>query len=260
MSSSDSVYGKLIEKITQNQIEMSKLSKENHNLIKNINTKLEDLSSQLEENTDSVSSTNKLLDDFQQVIKEFSIYATNREEHDKHLSSSMGLLANTWKESLAMFGETKEIIEKIYDFSTSVNDENLGILKRTDGKAIPEISMLQERFVMGIIELYGKFSYGFTHQFILNRMIDDFKLLSATDQKNMPQFLEFEDRHKWYCSQVDKYAEDLGITEFGKVIAKFFHIIFLSSVEGSDYTSNKFFGKYLSELSKFDKLIYGDYK
>ena len=44
--------------------------------------------------------------------------------------------------------------------------------------------MLQERFVLGVVELYAKFTDGFTNQFILNRISDDFKMLSATDQKN----------------------------------------------------------------------------
>jgi len=260
MANSDSVYAKLIEKVTENQIEISKISKENSKIIDSINNKLEDLNVKLSENSDLVGSTNHLLEDFQEVIKEFSIYATNREEHDKHLSSSMEVLANTWQESLAMFGETKEIIEKIYDFSTSVNDENLGILKRTEGKIISEISMLQERFVLGVVELYAKFTDGFTNQFILNRISDDFKMLSATDQKNMPQYLDFDQRHEWYCNHVDKYGDDLGITGFGKTLAKFFHIIYLCSIDGIDYSSSKYFGKYLSELGKFDKMIYQDYE
>jgi len=260
MSSSDNVYGKLIEKLTQNQIEMSKLSKENYSLIQNINSKLEAIDLNLNENTDMIGSTNNLLEEFKNIIKEFSIYATNREEHDKHLSSSMELLASTWKESLAMFGETKEIIEKIYDFSSAVTDENLALLKKTKGNIIPQLPLIQERFSLGLIELYSKFSYGFTNQFILSLITNDFASLSANDQKNMPQYKEFEERHLWYVEQVEKYGVDLGLTDFAKTLAKFFHIIYLCSIEGVEYASNKFFGNYLSELSKFDKMIYQDYE
>lgn len=256
----ESVMTKLLERLSENQIAVTEIAKQNKMIISRVYEKIEELTDKLSNNTEVLNSTNSLISDFKDMIKEFSIYASNREKHDEHLSESMEMLAETWKESLSMFAETKDIVEKIYQFSSTVSDENLGVLKRIDGKFIPEISALQERFVLGAVEVYTKFSYGFTHHFILNKVANDLKKKAVTDRKSLPQYLDINTRHKWYSSQVDKYGEELGVTEFGCLILKFFHIIFICSIEGSDYATNKYFGQYVAELGKFDQLIYDDYE
>ena len=83
---------------------------------------------------ETISDTTTVIDGIKDIIKEFSIYASNRENADKHLTDNMNLLSDMWQGSLDVFSETKDIMDNIHKYAEVLSSERVTILSKLPSK------------------------------------------------------------------------------------------------------------------------------
>jgi len=244
-------------KIVSNQLEMRKVQEEHQIIISKLSTVIDNIEERIKDQGDILSSNTKVFEKFTEATKEFSYYASNRELHDQQLAQSMDLLSKMWDQSINLFNESKRVLDAIYKFSANLQTENLAIMKSIDSAKYPGMNLLQERFNNGLIEIIAKLTRGISIARI-EKFIKEWVSSSIVEKgrTNLPQYQEKEERHKIYRKFIIMAAKEFEMTEFGVLIADFFHLMFICFTEGENIVETNNFGKYLGDFAEYENEIF----
>lgn len=220
--------------------------------------RIQELSTAIELNTDVSHSHKTINEDLKDVIKEFSIYASNREMADTHLRENMTLLSQMWENSIALFAETKTLVEDIHKIASTIQTHNIAVLSEIDSPEYPELNMLQGWFTEYYCELIHKFaSIPFTYDIIqkwVKGYLSDYNREHGTAK--MPQNLEIIERIEWSEKFIEACQKRFGLTDLVKLHLWTNTMMFHSILFGKKFVEYPKLSFVFKELKKFEDKLY----
>jgi len=258
MSAEEEVLTNLLDKIVAVQIENATTQK---TLVKNIEeniVEIDKLNKHLENTTELIHSNNVITEGLKDVIKEFSIYASNREDADNHLQNSMKLLGEMWQESLNLFTETKYMIEGIHKYSAIVTEERTRILSNIVSKKYDGLTMFQEWMYDVITEVIHSLS----PLSPTNKNIEDWIKLYLIEYTRdntiaqLPQYLDLNGKVKFMDDFHEAIRKEFKLTKFVTTFLCGLCIVFQCTEFGMEFVEHPKLPFVISQLKKYEDVIY----
>lgn len=251
MADNDDILNDLLEKMVQVQIDTKQKLSENI-------AEMKKLQVQLEDTNDVIHANNVFNEGIKGVIKEFSIYASNREDADNHLQDNMKLLSEMWQESLTLFSETKYIIEGIYKYVAIVSEERTRILNNIQSDKYDGLTKYQEWMYDMVIEVV----HAMAPEQPTQRTIENWIKFYIGDYKrentgiSLPQYLDVDGRMQFTDDFHEKLRDEFKLTRLVTNFLWAFCIIFQSSELGIQFIDHPKLPHIIKQLKKYEDVIY----
>lgn len=210
---------------------------------------------------ETISDTTTVIDGIKDIIKEFSIYASNRENADKHLTDNMNLLSDMWQGSLDVFSETKDIMDNIHKYAEVLSSERVTILSKLPSKkyGMFDISMLEEWLIDAMASLIQQMSfetvtYNSVEQWIV-------KNLQAYERENgyseLPRFKDLNEQVKIFTIYRDKIKKEYNTTVIFDIMYWAILVIYQCTLHGVEFINHPMFSKLLEMAKNLEDKVYG---
>jgi len=220
--------------------------------------RIQDLSMAIELNSDISNAHMSINEDLKDVIKEFSIYASNREMADTHLRENMTLLSTMWENSIALFAETKTLVEDIHKIASTIQTHNISVLSEVDSPEFPEVNMLQGWLTEYYCEIIHKFaSVPFTFDVIqkwVKSYLSDYNKEHGTAK--MPQNLDLKERIEWSDKFINCCSTRFGLNQLVKHHLWSCMLMFHSILFGKKFVEYPKLSFIFEQLREFEEKLY----